>query len=366
VLIACFEVPGWGGASTATYALFERLQADGLDVVLVNLVAEHDRPYFNYRFGNSVGNPRGLRNVHNCYLSGNNYRAHPLLQKLIGAVGPDLLVGVGWIAAFALGAADPGRKLIYVTTGCGWMGSYCELRRANDFRSVSRYELENPRAITRDDELEERAIEMADLVVAHSDANHWLHRNLYPGYAGKLYSRVIWFSEWIYADALAHAALQQPFHARDIDLLLVANDWGRAAKGFRLARQLIGRLKGLAVHVVGELPSPLHGATHHDFISERGELFRLLGNTRTVACTSAYDAAPGILFEAAAMGCNVVASRNCGNWELCHPELLAEPPTVAQFARCVRLAAARPFAHDISRFNGENSYDDLRTLLTVF
>ena len=32
------------------------------------------------------------------------------------------------------------------------------------------------------------------------------------------------------------------------------------------------------------------------------------------------DAAPGILFEGAVMGCNLVASKNCGNWEVCHPD----------------------------------------------
>jgi len=51
-------------------------------------------------------------------------------------------------------------------------------------------------------------------------------------------------------------------------------------------------------------------------------VFRLMGNAKTIVSTSRYDAAPGILFEGSVMGCNLVASRNCGNWKICHTELL--------------------------------------------
>ena len=81
VLIACFEVPGWGGASTAAYSLFERLQSDGMAVSMVNIIAEHDEAYFQYRFGEEIGNPRRLGDVYNCRLTGNNYRHHENLRR---------------------------------------------------------------------------------------------------------------------------------------------------------------------------------------------------------------------------------------------------------------------------------------------
>ena len=38
IALACFEVPGWGGLTTATYRLFEKMLAEGMDVHYVNLV----------------------------------------------------------------------------------------------------------------------------------------------------------------------------------------------------------------------------------------------------------------------------------------------------------------------------------------
>ena len=366
ILIACYEVPGWGGASTATYKLVEMLQAEGVDATLVNIIGEHDSAYFRYRFGNGMGNPRKLPKVHNCHLSGNNYQCHPQLRDLINAINPQIMLGVGWPAAYILKAADPLRKLVYLTTGCGWMGSYVEKKRGNDLQSVTQNELKNPKSITRDDALEERTIALCDLVVAHSEINMHLYRTLYPGHAGKLYQRVVWFSEWIYQDALEHFGLKQPFEARKIDVLFLANDWTRPEKNYWLARKIIKRLEGLNVHLVGELPEQPGGSCHHDFIVNRDSLFELMGNTRVVVSASSFDAAPGILFEAAAMGCNVVTSKNCGNWELCHPDLLANPASAGVFAQRIHLATTSYYSNNLAGFNEKRSYDDLKNLLTVF
>jgi hypothetical protein len=55
--MSCYGRPATGGAAAASYRLFEHLQRDGLDVTYLNLIDEEDMGYFNYRFGESVGNP---------------------------------------------------------------------------------------------------------------------------------------------------------------------------------------------------------------------------------------------------------------------------------------------------------------------
>ncbi len=95
ILIACYEVPGWGGASTATYSLFEWLRSDGIEVIFVNIIGEQDAAYFRFRFGEDVGNPRKLPGVHNCVLSGNNYQFQAPVHDLINEICPDVVVGVG-------------------------------------------------------------------------------------------------------------------------------------------------------------------------------------------------------------------------------------------------------------------------------
>lgn len=366
ILIACYEVPGWGGASTASYKLFEMLQNDGLQVSLVNIIGEHDVAYFKYHFGEKMGNPRGLKQVFNCQLAGNNYQYHDSLHRLIAEIDPDLMVGVGWIAAYVLKQADSFRKLIYMTTGCGWMSIYTGLKKGNDFQSFARNQLRHPKYITGSDKMEKRTVELADLIVTHSTMNLRLHQALYASSAGKMYTRVVWFCEWIYQEALSYQQLAQQFEERKIDVLFIANDWLRPEKNYQLARKIMLQLPDLNIHVVGEVHERIPGVNYREFVPDRNALFQLMGNAKVVVSTSAFDAAPGILFEASAMDCNVVASRNCGNWALCNPELLVDPVSVLDFQKKVRLATTRKFRDNIDFFNGKESYDDLKDLLSFF
>ena len=66
------------------------------------------------------------------------------------------------------------------------------------------------------------------------------------------------------------------------------------------------------------------------------------------------------------MGCNVVTSKNCGNWQLCHPDLLVDVFHVSAFVSCVRLAATRQYEDNMAFFHDMHSYDDLKSLLAVF
>jgi len=366
ILIACFEVPGWGGASTACYKLFEMLQKDGLDVSLVNIISEQDAAYFEYRFGDRVGNPRGLEGVFNCVLSGNNYQYQAALHDLIETINPDLKVGMGWIAAYVLAVADSSRKLIYMTTGCNWMKKYIELNKGNSYLSFEEEILPHPDRITGRKMLETDVVEQADLVVTHSAMTLQLYRTLHPSCTGKMYNKVVWFSEWIYQDALAYEHLRRPFEAREIDVLFIASDWSRKEKNYPLARKIQSKLGDLNIHVVGEVPEKITGVTYHSFISDRETVFRLMGNAKVVVCTSLFDASPGILFESSALECNIVASRNCGNWQLCNGELLVDPFSGQGFRDAIRLATRRRYPDNLAFFNGEESYEDLKDLMSIY
>ena len=50
VLIGCYEIPGYGGVSTASYQLFEYLQRDGLEVCYLNIIDGGDEEYYTYMF----------------------------------------------------------------------------------------------------------------------------------------------------------------------------------------------------------------------------------------------------------------------------------------------------------------------------
>jgi glycosyltransferase involved in cell wall biosynthesis len=365
ILLGCFEVPGWGGASTSAYKLFEFMRDSGLEVHHVNLISEEDSDYYRYTFGGALGNPRQLAAVHNCFLAGPVYSPHPELTTLIRDLAPDLLLGVGFIAALLMKRAAPETKLVFLTSGCQQMKNAIIRGKVSDFLSQEKV-MECAVLPPSISSLEEReAVARADLVVCHSEMTHRLHRYFFPSYAGKIHPEVIWFGEWIHQDALSYATVRRPFAQREIDVLFVASSWSRPEKNFPLVEEIASRARNCSVHIVGEVEREVSCATHHGLIAEREELFSLMGNAKTVVCPSTFDAAPGILFEASAMGCNVVASRNCGNWRLCHKELLVEPFSAAQFLQKIGYALSRKYEDNMRLFLGSGSYRNLLETLTV-
>lgn len=356
IAFCCFEVPGWGGLTTATYRLFETMLADGLDVHYLNLILEEDLPRFRRIFGSRCENPRALPNVHFCHLRAALHEPHPEIAELIDAVAPDRMVGVGNIAAYLMKRACPARELVFLTAGCMQVSTVVPI--TEQWAAMSGSAPPAP-----EDWKEREAMAMSDLVLTHSQLIRDLYLRFYPDHAKKIHSTVISFAEWIAQDAAEYSAWALPFDERDIDALFIASSWTRREKNFRLMTDIVSRVPGLSVHVVGEFVEPIPFATHHGFVGTRADLFRIMGRARTVVCPSSFDAAPGILFEGSEMGCNVVASKNCGNWELCNEQLLVSAYTADAFAEAIRRARAVKLADHMDRFLDRTSYQSLKEIV---
>jgi glycosyltransferase involved in cell wall biosynthesis len=363
LLIACFETPGYGGASTATYALFERIQREGSPVSYVNLIDRSAVPFLRGAFGEEFDNPRRLANVHTHTFDGRFHDRQPRLTELIAGCAPDVILAVGYIAALAMKNAAPSIPLIFLTAGCDQIDRYLEV--FGDARRVCDALQSSGRPVLFHRH-ERRAVEAADLVVTHSSLVHELYDLFYPDALGKVYPDVVWMAEWIYADAARSIADARPFDERDIDLLFVASRWARPEKNFALARQIVAGCPTFAAHIVGAaLPTPVPAATTHGLMTSRSELFSLMGRAKTLVCPSSWDAAPGILFEAAALGCNVVASQNCGNWRLCHEELLVRSYRLEAFVERAQRAVERQYRSNVDEFLCSRSYETLLDIVDV-
>lgn len=363
ILIGGCDIPGWGGAATCQYRLVERMQRDGFDVVSVNLINEIDQVFYHYVWGDDYLNPRSLKDIHACIIEDPLYRAHARLTELIDTLAPDLIVGFGVIATVLLKLAAPRVPVVFMTIGSFHLQQVIEQGAVRDFLDFQRLSERGVRFPVFRTSPEKQAAQLADLIVIHSPVVRFAFEHFLPGSVGKIYSNTISFADFIYPEDAEVGALRKPFDQRDIDLLFVASSWTRAIKNYALVEQIAAQCKQLNVHVVGDFDRRLRACTHHGVVTSREALYALVGRTKALACPSLADAAPGVLFEASAMGCNVIASPNCGNWELCNQALRAQECTGSEFVAKVHTAVARPYPDHRDRFLG--GYDDLVTTLVA-
>lgn len=374
-LVGCHEVPGYGGASTVAYSLFADLQAQGLDVSFVNLIDQELAPYLQTVYGSTLGNPHGLSNVHTLILKHPLFSptaAHPDLEQLVRAFDPDVVIGIGFIAALLLKSSAPDKRLIFMTTGCDQAKHALLEHRADSVTEIlADIEKQNadPKFRLRphlEGIREAQAVACADLVLVHSEMIRTLYQHYFPAHTSKLFPETMWFAEWICSSATPFVNRRRAFGERAIDVLFIASGWQRIEKNWELARALILKHPEWNFHVVGECVEHAGHVTYHGLLVDRAALFALMGNARVVASPSRLDAAPGILWEAVMLGCNIVASKNCGNWELCHPALLAQYLTEPDFSEPIRLARTREYRHNLERFSQPPARQTLREILEVF
>jgi glycosyltransferase involved in cell wall biosynthesis len=261
--------------------------------------------------------------------------------------------------------AAPAIDLIYLTSGCDQMKTYVE-KYGIDFLFLASHNGKPERRPFAPSLLEKEAVAISDYIITHSEMNLFLHRYFFPSFTGKISPRVISFAEWIHRDAAEYSFLGKPFRQRDIDVLFIASDWRRPEKNYLWVKNIAAQAPDLKIHIIGKTEQELPRATHHGPIRDRRVLFSVLGRAKTMACPSLFDAAPGVLFEGSALGCNLVASRNCGNWSLCNESLVAHPFSRHVFLEKIRLSLTAPHQDNIDVFLQSGSYSDLLETILVF
>ncbi|MGH7963153.1 MAG: glycosyltransferase [Candidatus Binatia bacterium] len=363
ILLGCYEVPGWGGAATALYLLFARMQRDGLDVAYVNLISEKDAAFFRRLFGDNFGNPQALENVYTCLLEEPLWRQHVALADVIERVSPHFLLGRGFIAARLMKLAAPRLPVVFMTAGSRQVQYLIETGACRDFMAFRRSIGCGIAFSVPPENRERQAVETCDLIIVHSPLVRFALEHFFPAQEGKIHPDIISVADLIYPEAERFAALAQPFMQRDIDLIFVASSWHRPEKNYGLVQTIASRCDRLNVHVVGDVDQPRLPAQYHGVMTRREDLYALLGRSKTLICPSLIDAAPGVLFEASAMGCNVIASPNCGNWPLCNEQLAADQCSLDAFLAKVQPSLSQTFKDNRERFRG--GYEGLVNILRV-
>ena len=215
--------PWLGGASTGLYQLFKRMQCDGMDVVLVNLVNKKDQLLLRGLFGDRLGNPESLDNVYTCTLEEPLWRVHGTLANLVSCLEPDLLIGKGFIATRVMELAAPGVPTIFMTAGSRHLGYLIETGAVKDFMAFKKNVERGVRFPMPSNHPERQAVENAEVVIVHSALVKFAFDHFVPD-SGKIYSNVISVADLIYPEAQRFAYVKTPLAERDIDLIFVAAD----------------------------------------------------------------------------------------------------------------------------------------------
>ncbi len=362
LLFACNQVPNYGGANTTFYVLFEILQKAGWDVHYLNII-EHTRlKFYQESFGNGLGNPEKLPNVHNLIF--HNGGSLPYLKRLIDMIKPNLMIGKNFISPYLLKSQGPEIETWFLPSSCsqirngiykGMIGS--EVEAIEKTKS-------NGSSILMSWPPEIRAVESADRIICHTKTTSFWFNHFYPEHKHKISEKILWSAPLVLQKLYKHKQKtgRNGFAHRPIDILFVANRWSRAEKNYEMVKEIIKRCKGLNIHVVGECNEEVEGAVYHQFLIH-DQVIELMKNTKTLVSTSIYDPAPNVLFEASIMGCNIIASKNCGNWELCLPELLVEPYCLENYLEKIHVSLKRKFVDNLEYFLRDHPASQITELI---
>jgi len=302
------------------------------------------------KLGGRYWNPEHLAGAEQFVLTRPTYHRQPGLSEFVNDADPALLVGVGYIAAYVLKKARPDLPLVLITTGC---------QQAKDALQAGEFETVEQLLASRDpvrirNDIERAAFGLADAVVSHSHLVRRLCALYFPEALSRIGDEVVWFYDWISGSARRAAVGALEFGSRNIDILFVASDWSRVEKNYPLVKSLCRRFRQSRIHIVGEVCEAIDGVVHHGLLPNH-EVLHLMGRSRVLVCPSRFDAAPGVLFEGAALGCNLVASPNCGNHQICHPALLVSDLSEDGFARSISSAMQSYYMPNTQYFEGQNA-----------
>jgi glycosyltransferase involved in cell wall biosynthesis len=366
ILMGCYGTPGYGGANIASYILLRMMLNHGLNAYYLNIINKHNEGYFKHFLGEKYDNPCGLDNVYKCVLDEPIYGDQSKLTELINKLAPDLMVGVGYPAAVLLKRAVPQKKMIFLTADSGQVKQSIVNKKVRD--AVSMTETINKTNITPTflDKIEKKTVEISDLILTNSDMVKNFFLYFYYSHIDKIYSDVIWFGDWMYKYAFDYSYLKKPFAERDIDVVFVSSSWAQTEENFNLVEKIVSRLEGLNIHIVGEVERKLSNVKHNALIPRQKDLFAILGNAKTVVCPSLFEPSAVILYEASALGCNIVASKNCGNWQICSKELLVDPYNQNNFIEKIYISLKNKFEDNVKFFIKTDSFNNLMDIVSVF
>ncbi len=362
ILIASSVVPGFSSAASAAYLLFQRLQQDGFSVHFWNLIATAEEGYYQYLFGDNYGNPEQLVNVQQVDPEKTS------LKTAIHDLNPDIIVTFSKEAVVSLTQAAPDIPQLYLLDGLGQIKQQVLNGYTKDLLAFQKQPRKENERLKVYDAVEKKALINCDMVIANNDQLKAYLPAYFPTLLSQIYREAIGWGAFFHRAAEQYKAYRKPFAERRIDLLFVSCDWNTPEKNYAFAMRIARGFRKQTVHLIGNISPPLEKkyVNYHGVVASRVAFFKVLGNSKTVVCPASFATAPGSLYEAIAMGCNIVTSKNCASWSLCNEVLLVDPFSLRKFREKINLSLQRSFPANFDLEQEDDSYKKLQEIISLF
>lgn len=318
IIFARNSFPYKGGSSTILYMLFESIQRYLPNAEFWNFITKSDKDIGDKYYGPFWFNPKGLANVKTFFINENR-----TIKASLKKLDPQVILSKSRLSTRLLKQLYPKVNLWHLTSTCGVI--------KNAIINDQCYSMQDAISQLRDNKFsraynseEHTAIRYADKILFHTEMMKLWYYNLYPEFIEKMERMIFWDYPIVRRHIRENDDLSDRWKKRPIDLLFIASNWNRPEKNFPFLKELCKHFRQKKIVVIGFLPSQLsHGVICYNAMSY-SDVVQTMRNTKVVVVPSRYDEAPNIVFEGALGGCNIVCSRNCGNYRLVPKELLAE------------------------------------------
>lgn len=199
---------------------------------------------------------------------------------------------------------------------------------------------------------ESKTIQICDEILTNSDNTRDVILHHYKDHINKLYNKNINTSNLKYDYPIIS---QQDFDKKDIDIIFAVSNHARVAKGSTIMNKIItnDNVDNLSKVIIGgafEKVFNVNKIKNCLFFNQlsQSELFSYLKRSKILIIPSTGDASPNILYEGLHVGCNILLTKNCGNYEL-FPDIsvLEDTDDIDLFIKHIYLLKHHPIHYNI-------------------
>lgn len=313
--------PYRGGSSTILYTLFQSMQKYLPTAEFWILLTKRVKEIGIKHYGPYWANPKGLRNVKTFLIDSNIEKKR--LKDALEKTKPGVILSKSRLSTQLIKKLKPDIKLWHLTSTCsavknaidrGYLSSMQDaIKRLKDNKIISSYCSE-----------EYAAVRYADCILFHTDTMKVWYYNFYPEFTEKMEDEVFWDYTILQKHIKSCNVPANNWNSRPVDLIFVASNWSRTEKNFILMKKICQHFKNKKIIVIGFLPEKLPDGVITFSNMTHDDVIQAMQKSKVVVSPSRYDEAPNILFEGAIAGCNIVCSKNCGNYRITPEDFVAD------------------------------------------